>query len=103
MKTLADAVRNVKKNAKTIDGEFLGLFDLSEKSIEDFSGTLEEVALAHAVLRLKKENCVCLACRSAAFDGLKKTILDADKILEQLMQEEADEECDDDDTGDKCG
>ena len=76
MNSIADIVRNVKRNAKTMDGEFSGMFALPGESLERYTGTLENVAFAHAVLRLRRDGLVCPLCSSDAFTSLKSAILD---------------------------
>ena len=107
---IAETVRNVRRSVKTVDGQFAELFRLPDESLAQYEGRLGEVALAHAVIRLRKEDCICVACGSDAFGPLRKAVLDAAASLKTMEHEGGDDEEDETgdagdagDTGDKRG
>ena len=108
MQIIANIIRGVKRNAKIMEEEFSVIFALPDQSLDDYEGNLEEVALAHAVMRMKRDGYVCPSCNSEAFASLRKTIMDADENIKsnQPATSEGDQderENQDDDTCDKCG
>ncbi len=108
MEIITNVIRGVKRNAKIIEEEFSEIFALPEESLDGYEGNLEEVALAHVVMRMKRNGYVCPSCKSEAFASLRKTIMDADVNIKsnQPTTSEGDQdegENQDDDTSDKCG
>ena len=108
MNSIANVIRGVKRNAKIMEEEFAVIFALPDQSLDEYEGRLEEVALAHAVLRLKRNGYVCPSCRSDAFTSLKSAILNVQENVKsnQPTTNEGDHderEDQDDDTSDKCG
>ena len=67
MEVIANVIRGVKRNAKIMEEEFADIFALPDQSLDGYEGSLEEVALAHAVRRMKKNGYVCPSCKSDAF------------------------------------
>ena len=108
MNSIANVIRGVKRNAKIMEEEFADIFALPDQSLDGYEGSLEEVALAHAVRRMKKNGYVCPSCRSDAFTSLKSAILNVQENVKsnQPTTNEGDHderEDQDDDTSDKCG
>lgn len=108
MNSLAGIIGGVKRNAKLMEEEFAGVFAMPDGSLEDYKGTLEEVALAHAVLRLRRDGFICPSCNSDAFTSLKSAILNVPENVKSDQPVTSggnhDEgENQDDDTSDKCG
>ena len=81
MNSLAGIIGGVKRNAKLMEEEFAAIFAMPEESLEDYKGTLGEVALAHAVMRLKRNGYLCPSCKSEAFASLRKAVMDADENM----------------------
>ena len=109
MNSIVEIVRSMKRNAKIMEEEFAVIFALSDESLDDYEGNLEEVALAHAVMRMKRNGFMCPSVKSEAFASLRKTIMDADENIKSNQpatiegDQDERENQNDDDPSDKCG